>query len=59
MAVTPERMQEIFEKVKNWGRWGPEDQAGALNLITPAKRAAAARLVATGEIGRASCRERV
>jgi kynurenine formamidase len=43
-------MDEIFEKVKNWGRWGPEDQAGALNLITPAKRAAAARLVRSGEI---------
>jgi len=50
MSVTPERMAEIFEKVKNWGRWGMEDQAGALNLITPAKRAAAATLVKTGEI---------
>jgi len=49
-TVSPARMEEIFEKVKNWGRWGPEDQAGALNLITPAKRAAAARLVQTGEI---------
>jgi kynurenine formamidase len=48
--VTSARMDEIFEKVKNWGRWGPEDQAGALNLITPAKRAAAARGVRSGEI---------
>jgi hypothetical protein len=50
MSVTPARMEEIFDKVKNWGRWGTDDQAGALNLITPAKRAAAARLVQTGEI---------
>ncbi len=48
--VTSARMDEIFEKVKNWGRWGAEDQAGALNLITPQKRAAAARLVQSGEV---------
>ena len=48
--VTPTRMDEIFEKVKNWGRWGAEDQAGALNLITAQKRAAAAKLVRSGEI---------
>ncbi len=33
---------------RNWGRWGKDDQVGALNLITPAKRAAAARLVRSG-----------
>src|SRR5437879_12566615 len=33
---------------RNWGRWGKDDQIGALNLITPAKRAAAARLVRSG-----------
>lgn len=48
--VTSARMDEIFEKVKNWGRWGAEDQAGALNLITPQKRAAAAKAVRSGEI---------
>ncbi len=32
----------------NWGRWGPDDQLGAMNLITPAKRAEAAALVRTG-----------
>jgi kynurenine formamidase len=48
--ITSARMDEIFEKVKNWGRWGAEDQAGALNLITASKRAAAAKLVRSGEI---------
>lgn len=43
-------MAEIFEQVKSWGRWGADDQAGALNLITPEKRAAAARLVTSGEM---------
>jgi kynurenine formamidase len=33
---------------RNWGRWGKDDQKGAINLITPAKRAAAARLVKSG-----------
>ena len=32
----------------NWGRWGPDDQRGTINLITPAKRVAAARLCRTG-----------
>ena len=33
---------------RNWGRWGADDQMGAANLITPAKRAAAAKLVRSG-----------
>jgi hypothetical protein len=32
----------------NWGRWGKDDELGALNLITPAKRRAAAALVKEG-----------
>ena len=32
----------------NWGRWGKDDQLGALNLVTPAKRVAATRLVKSG-----------
>ena len=35
-------------ELSNWGRWGDDDQLGTLNLITPAKRRAAARLVRTG-----------
>src|SRR5687767_14659374 len=38
----------VFEYRRNWGRWGTDDQKGAVNLITPAKRAAAAALVKTG-----------
>jgi kynurenine formamidase len=45
---TPEEVQSYLRDRRNWGRWGPEDQLGAVNLITPAKRAAAARLVRTG-----------
>ncbi len=32
----------------NWGRWGKDDQLGALNLVTPAKRVAATRVVRNG-----------
>jgi kynurenine formamidase len=39
---------ELFEQVKNWGRWGADDQRGALNLITDEKRARAAALVRDG-----------
>ncbi len=35
-------------ELSNWGRWGPNDELGALNLITPAKRQAAAALVRRG-----------
>ena len=29
-------------ELSNWGRWGKQDQLGAINLITPAKRKQAA-----------------
>ena len=35
-------------ELSNWGRWGKDDQLGALNLITPAKRKQAAGLVKEG-----------
>jgi kynurenine formamidase len=39
----------IFDSVSNWGRWGPDDELGALNFITPELRRAAAALVRSGE----------
>ena len=38
----------MFDRISNWGRWGPEDQLGTLNLITPEKRRNAANLVQAG-----------
>ena len=40
--------ERIFEMVSNWGRWGPADQLGTLNYLTPATVVAAARLVRSG-----------
>src|SRR5229473_2327012 len=48
--LTAAEVKGVFEKISNWGRWGKDDQRGALNFITPQKRAAAARLAQTGEI---------
>ena len=37
-----------LDELSNWGRWGADDELGAANLITPAKRTAAAALVTEG-----------
>ena len=39
----------LFQQLKNWGRWGPDDQLGAVNLVTPATRKRAVALARTGE----------
>ncbi len=38
----------MIDTLSNWGRWGADDQLGTLNLITPAARVRAARLVTEG-----------
>ena len=40
--------QELFEATKRWGRWGDDDDRGALNLLTPERVARAAALVRDG-----------
>lgn len=47
-ALTEARVGEIAQQVSNWGRWGPDDERGALNLITPERRAAATALIEEG-----------
>lgn len=46
--VTQAEFSRWQRELSNWGRWGKDDQAGALNLITPAKRREAAALVKDG-----------
>lgn len=48
--VSPEQIVTWVDELSNWGRWGPDDQLGTLNLITPAKRRAAAGLVQAGVV---------
>ncbi|HEX4831095.1 MAG TPA: cyclase family protein [Trebonia sp.] len=40
--------ERLIRERRNWGRWGADDEVGAVNLITPDKRAAAAALVRSG-----------
>lgn len=48
-AMTTEaEFRQAMTDLSNWGRWGPDDGLGAANLITPAKRRAAAALVTEG-----------
>jgi kynurenine formamidase len=47
--LSSSEVKGLFDKLSNWGRWGKDDERGALNFITPEKRAAAARLVQSGE----------
>jgi kynurenine formamidase len=47
-TTTRAQFERWKTELSNWGRWGKEDQIGALNLITPAKRRQAAALVREG-----------
>ena len=47
-TLTESDVVKMMDSLSNWGRWGADDQLGTLNLITPAKRLQAARLVQDG-----------
>src|SRR6185436_13895066 len=44
-----DEFDQLFQQVKNWGRWGADDQLGSVNLITAAKRKQALSLAKTGQ----------
>ena len=46
--ATEDDFKRAMQDVSNWGRWGQDDELGAANLITPAKRKQAAALVKEG-----------
>ncbi|MBI2871929.1 MAG: cyclase family protein [Chloroflexi bacterium] len=41
---------QLAEKYRNWGRWGPEDELGTLNFVTPEKVTRACSLVKKGRV---------
>ena len=45
---TEEEVLGYFKSLSNWGRWGPEDQMGALNLITQGQTKRAIETVKEG-----------
>jgi kynurenine formamidase len=46
--VTADEFASLFQALSHWGRWGDDDEQGALHLITTERVAAAARLVREG-----------
>ncbi len=49
MTTQPAELEQAAGKYRNWGKWGPDDQLGTLNYITPAKIVEAAQLVKQGK----------
>lgn len=46
--ISLSEFNQLFEQLKNWSRWGDEDERGTLNYITPEKVRDAAALVKSG-----------
>jgi kynurenine formamidase len=46
--VSVAEFEAIFESVKNWGRWGKDDEVGTMNYVTPDTVRQAASLVRSG-----------
>jgi kynurenine formamidase len=46
--VTAAEFKALFDSVRSWGRWGADDERGALNLLSADRVAAAAGLVRSG-----------
>ena len=49
-AVTKTEWEDWMANLTNWGRWGKDDQLGALNWITQEKRKTAIALATTGTV---------
>jgi kynurenine formamidase len=45
----PAPYAEVAARVRNWGRWGPDDQIGTLNLVDNAARLRGAAAVTSGK----------
>jgi kynurenine formamidase len=48
-VVVPAPFSEVAGRVRNWGRWGPDDEIGTLNFIDDAARRRAATSVHSGK----------
>src|SRR5690606_37239789 len=47
---TIDLVHETAKRCCNWGKWGPDDEIGTLNYVTPDDVTAAARLVRKGSV---------
>jgi len=48
--MSDDTLHAIVRQVRNWGKWGPDDELGTLNYVTPDAIAAAGRLVTRGAV---------
>jgi kynurenine formamidase len=48
--VRNSKFRDVGRQLRNWGRWGSDDQKGTLNFITPEKIVAATKLVSRGAV---------
>jgi len=46
--VSKDDFEKLFQTVCNWGRWGPDDEKGTLNYISPEQVRRAGTLVRSG-----------
>jgi kynurenine formamidase len=49
ISVNKQAVYEAAEKLRNWGRWGRDDQIGTLNHVRPEDVIAAAKLIKRGQ----------
>lgn len=49
MALNMTSLRKKAEELRNWGKWGPDDELGTLNYATSANVVAAAGLIRTGK----------
>lgn len=45
-----EDFRAIGQRLRNWGKWGPDDEKGTTNFITPERLVAAGKLIKTGKV---------
>jgi len=45
-----EDFRALGRRLSNWGRWGPDDERGTVNFITPDKLVAAGALIRQGKV---------
>src|ERR1700680_820903 len=50
LKVGKQAIREATDKLKNWGRWGADDQIGTLNHVRPQDVVRAASLIRSGKV---------
>src|SRR5215472_13258662 len=50
LKVGKPAIREASQKLKNWGRWGADDQIGTLNHVRPEDIVRAASLICSGKV---------